>query len=224
MSCPRWSTRLPTSAEWLDATREPELVARDLIGCVLVGRGASGIIVETEAYHQREPACHGYSGAPTARTAPLFGDPGTAYVYFTYGMHWCTNLVTGKPGVAAAVLIRAVHPISGVELMRERRASAAHSLPETSLCSGPAKLTQALDIRGTDNGCNLLMPAPGFPRIDPRLDSVLRACGYDVDQPLVGQRIGITKAMDLPWRFGMPGSSYLSRPFRGESPTRPRTT
>jgi DNA-3-methyladenine glycosylase len=172
-------------------------VARDLVGCTVAHGAASGVIVETEAYHESEPASHAYVGR-TARTVPLFGRPGTAYVYFSYGMHALLNVVCEPEGVGAAVLIRALEPVAGIELMRERRGL----VRDEDLCSGPGKLTQALgvglELNGTDlfDGPILLGPPRGpKPRI------------------LTGTRIGITKAPDLPWRFCAAGSAHVSRPW-----------
>jgi DNA-3-methyladenine glycosylase len=174
-------------------------VARDLIGCV-VGHGAtSGVIVEAEAYHESEPAAHSYGGV-TARAAKLFGPPGTAYVYRSYGVHACLNTVCEGEGVGAAVLIRALEPLAGIEVMRERRGP----VRDEDLCSGPGKLTQALGIGLELNGTSLLGEGPIS--LDPP----------PVDRPaptvLTGRRIGITKAADLPWRFATADSKYVSRP------------
>jgi DNA-3-methyladenine glycosylase len=173
-------------------------VARDLIGCVVAREGCSGVIVETEAYHDREPACHAFAGL-TPRTATLFGPPGFAYVYRSYGVHAMLNAVSEVEGVGAAVLIRALEPVEGLELMRSRR-----GLTEPrSLCSGPGKLTQALGIWLTDNGCDLQR---GPVVISPR-PRAWRNPAISVDT-----RIGITKAVELPWRFCATGSRFLSRP------------
>jgi DNA-3-methyladenine glycosylase len=183
-------------------------VAQDLVGCVVVHEGAAGMIVETEAYHHSEPASHAYVGL-TARTSVLFGDPGTAYVYRSYGIHALLNAVCEPPDVGAAVLIRALEPVDGVEAMRERRR--LHRLED--LCSGPGKLTQALGIELGENGTSLL---DGPVRIQP---------GEGPAPVLVaGPRIGITKAADLPWRFCAAGSRHVSRPwppgFRATLPAR----
>jgi DNA-3-methyladenine glycosylase len=175
-------------------------VARELIGCVVSHGDCSGVIVETEAYHDSEPACHAFVGL-TARTATLFGPPGRAYVYRSYGIHALLNAVCEPEGVGAAVLIRALEPVSGVELMTERRG--VHGL--RSLCSGPGKLTQALGIELRDNGSDLLR---GPVRITAR-PRAWREVPIAVDR-----RIGITKAAELPWRFCAAGSRYLSRPVR----------
>jgi DNA-3-methyladenine glycosylase len=173
-------------------------VARDLIGCVVSHDGCSGVIVETEAYHDSEPACHAYVGL-TERTRTLFGPPGRAYVYRSYGIHACLNAVCEPPGVGAAVLIRALEPVEGLDLMRERRGLDRLE----GLCSGPGKLTQALGIGLADNGCDLArgpVVIKGKPR---RWREVPVAAS---------RRIGITKAIELEWRFSAVGSRCLSRP------------
>jgi DNA-3-methyladenine glycosylase len=173
-------------------------VARDLVGCVVEHEGCSGVIVETEAYHDREPACHAFAGL-TPRTATLFGPPGFAYVYRSYGVHAMLNAVSEVEGVGAAVLIRALEPVEGLELMRPRR-----GLTELrSLCSGPGKLTQALGIWLSDNGCDLQRG---------RVVISARPRSWRNPAISVGTRIGITKAVELPWRFCATGSRFLSRP------------
>lgn len=171
-------------------------VARDLIGCVVEHEGASGRIVETEAYHESEPACHAFVGV-TQRTRTLFGEPGTVYVYRSYGIHALLNAVCEPAGVAAAVLIRALEPLTGVESMRRRRGGVS----DGELCSGPGKLTQALGIDLSENGTSLL-DGP-----------VSIRCG-DAGQARVvaGERIGITKAVDLRWRFALADNRHVSRP------------
>jgi DNA-3-methyladenine glycosylase len=173
-------------------------VARDLIGCVLSHEGSAGVIVETEAYHETEPACHAYVGL-TDRTRVLFGPPGRAYVYRSYGIHACLNAVCEPPGVGAAVLIRALEPVEGVEAMRARRGLERLE----SLCSGPGKLTQALGVELTDNGGDL--------RAGPVVISARPVAWRDVPVA-TDRRIGITKAVELPWRFCAAGSRFLSRP------------
>ncbi len=176
-------------------------VARDLIGCVVAVGECSGVIVEVEAYHDSEPACHAFVGL-TSRTEVLFGPPGIAYVYRSYGIHAMLNAVCEPEGVGAAVLIRALEPLSGGTVMTARRG--LDGIRE--LCSGPGKLCQALGIELADNGSSLgsgrivFWPRPPEFR-DPEL--------------IVGPRIGITKAAELPWRFGLAGSRYVSRPFPG---------
>ena len=174
-------------------------VAPDLLGCVVSHGGVSGIIVETEAYHESEPACHAHVGR-TARTQVLFGPPGTAYVYRSYGIHALLNAVCEPEGVGAAVLIRALEPRAGVERMRARRGLA----PLESLCSGPGKLTQALGVELTENGTDL---ARGPVRIGPP------APGWERVGHVRGPRVGITKAAELPWRFCAVGSRSVSRPW-----------
>jgi DNA-3-methyladenine glycosylase len=173
-------------------------VAPDLIGCLLHHGPTAGVIVETEAYHESEPACHAYVGL-TKRTSTLFGRPGVAYVYRSYGIHALLNAVCDDEGVGAAVLIRALEPASGLELMRERRGVAA----ERMLCSGPGKLTIALDIDLSLNQSDLIDGPIGISGRPPEWRDV---------EILADQRIGITKAADLPWRFTAAGSRYLSRP------------
>ena len=174
--------------------RPVAVVARDLVGATLLVGGVGGLVVETEAYDRGDAASHSAAG-PTARNAAMFGPPGHAYVYRSYGLHWCLNLVCGEaPG--AAVLIRALEPRHGLPEMRERRGLLADRL----LCAGPGRLCQALGItRALDAA---LLDAPPF-RLDPR------------DGPasvLAGPRIGITRAAATPWRFCLAGSRFLSRP------------
>jgi DNA-3-methyladenine glycosylase len=173
-------------------------VARDLVGCELIHGPTAGVIVETEAYHQSEPACHAHIGV-TARTHVLFRAPGTAYVYRSYGIHALVNAVCEPEGVAAAVLIRALEPVEGIDLMRERRG--LHALDQ--LCSGPGKLTQAL---GIGLGLNATDLVTGPLRIAPRPP------GWEQPEIVAGTRIGITKAAELPWRFCARGSRSVSRP------------
>jgi DNA-3-methyladenine glycosylase len=180
-------------------------VARDLVGCVVRHGETSGVIVETEAYHHSEPACHAYVGL-TKRTETLFGPPGKAYVYRSYGIHALLNAVSEPEGMGAAVLIRALEPLDGIELMRERRGLQRAD----ALCSGPGKLTQALGIELGENGTDLLT---GPIAIEPRASE---------PRVVAGPRIGITKAVDLPWRFCMAGSSCVSRPWPWASRRRGR--
>jgi DNA-3-methyladenine glycosylase len=172
-------------------------VARDLIGCVVSHDGCAGVIVETEAYHHSEPASHAYVGL-TNRTRVLFGPPGYAYVYRSYGIHACLNAVSEPEGVGAAALIRALEPVDGIDLMRERRGVERVE----SLCSGPGKLTQALGIGLDLNGSDLLR-GPIAIADRPRI-------WRDVEV-VASRRIGITKAAELPWRFSALDSRYLSR-------------
>ena len=170
-------------------------VARSLIGCVVRHGETAGVIVETEAYHESEPACHAFVGR-TQRTVTLFGPPGVAYVYRSYGVHAMLNAVAEPDGIGAAVLIRALEPLEGVQLMRERRGRERVE----ELCSGPGKLTQALGIQLAHNGGDLdegpvtITPAGGAPRAI-----------------VSSRRIGITKAVELPWRFSVAGSRFVSR-------------
>jgi DNA-3-methyladenine glycosylase len=173
-------------------------VARDLIGCVVEHEGLAGVIVETEAYHESEPACHAFVGV-TQRTRMLFDEPGLAYVYRSYGIHALLNAVCEPRGIGAAVLIRALEPLAGVEEMRALRGRAR----ERDLCSGPGKLTQALGVELEHNGTSLL-DGP----------IVIRPGETGGTRPpvVVGMRIGITKAVELPWRFCAADSPYVSRP------------
>jgi DNA-3-methyladenine glycosylase len=178
-------------------------VARDLIGCVLTQAGVSGVIVETEAYHQSEPASHAFVGL-TPRTSTLFGPAGFAYVYRSYGIHACFNAVCEPEGTGAAVLVRALEPLRGLGEMRARRGVRRIE----SLCSGPGKLTQALGIELGHNGDDLL-------RGPVRIAS--RPAAWRAVEISTGRRIGLTKAADLPWRFSASGSRFLSRPISRRS-------
>jgi DNA-3-methyladenine glycosylase len=183
--------------------RRPVLeVAEDLIGCVVTYGDCSGVIVETEAYHDTEPASHAFVGL-TPRNATLFGPPGRAYVYRSYGIHVMLNAVCEPPGIGSGVLIRALEPVDGIAAMAARRNVDPVRL--RALCSGPGKLTQALGITLADNGCDLARGPVVISR-RPRAWS----------DPVVQRdlRIGITKAVDLPWRFCAAGSRYLSVPVR----------
>ena len=171
-------------------------VARDLIGCVVRHDGAAGRIVETESYHMEEPACHAYVGV-TERTSTLFGPPGRAYVYFSYGIHSLLNAVCEEPGVGAAVLIRALEPVEGIDLMRRRRGMERVE----ELCSGPGKLTEALDIGLALNASSL---------VDGPIEVAERSWEPRI---AVGERVGISKAVDLPWRFCDADSRHVSRPW-----------
>jgi DNA-3-methyladenine glycosylase len=176
-------------------------VARDLVGCVVTHGDTAGVIVETEAYHDSEPASHAFIGL-TPRTRTLFGPPGRAYVYFSYGVHSLLNAVCEPAGVGAAVLIRALEPVDGLDHMRERRGVEA----VRQLCSGPGKLTQALGIGLELNDTDLLRGPVVFSD-RPR---AWRDVVVDIDV-----RIGITKAADLPWRFTAAGNRFVSRRVRG---------
>jgi DNA-3-methyladenine glycosylase len=173
--------------------------ARALVGCTITHEDCSGVIVETEAYHEHEPACHAFAGL-TARTWPLFEAPGLAYVYRSYGIHALLNVVVEPEGVGAAVLIRALEPLEGVDHMRARRGRE----PLTDLCSGPGKLTQALGIGLALNATPLL----GGP-----IELGPPPAGREEPVLVVGPRIGITRAVELPWRFCAAGSRHVSRPW-----------
>ena len=173
--------------------RPPEIVAPDLIGATLLYGGVGGVIVETEAYHPGDPASHSFRGQ-TLRNAAMFGLPGTAYVYRIYGMHWCLNFVC-MPG--SAVLIRALEPTVGLDRMTENRGG----LPPRLLASGPGRLCAALGITRDDDGKSLLEPPFHL------------TASNEARNVVVGPRIGITKAVEEPLRFGLQGSSYLSRKF-----------
>jgi DNA-3-methyladenine glycosylase len=174
-------------------------VARELLGCVVRHGETAGRIVETESYHMEEPACHAHAGV-TERTRTLYGPPGHAYVYFSYGVHSLLNAVAEEEGVGAAVLIRALEPVDGLEAMRERRGV----IGDEELCSGPGKLTQALGIGLSLNGASL---------VDGPIEVLTREPGAREPRVVAGERIGITKAAELPWRFCDAGSRHVSRPW-----------
>ena len=171
-------------------------VAPDLIGATLLVDGVGGIIVEVEAYHHTDPAAHSYRG-PTPRNRVMFGPPGFSYVYRSYGIHWCVNFVCEKEGSASAVLIRALQPTHGIPAMRRRRG--LHD--ERALCSGPGKLCEALGIT--------------IEHSELPLDELPFALHARIEKPdiVMGVRIGITKAVELPWRYGLRGSRFLSKRF-----------
>jgi DNA-3-methyladenine glycosylase len=171
-------------------------VAPDLIGATLLVNGVGGVIVEVEAYHHTDPAAHSFRG-PTPRNRVMFGPPGFTYVYRSYGIHWCVNFVCEQEGSASAVLIRALEPTHGMATMRRRR----HLDDERSLCSGPGKLTEALGITNKHNG--LALDAPPIALHAHTVKPEIAA----------GVRIGITKAVEMPWRYGLKGSRFLSKPF-----------
>lgn len=194
------SATATTAEQRLDAgffERSVHLVARELIGCRLFYNGCGGTIVETESYERDDPACHAYAGL-TKRTEVLFGPPGCAYVYLSYGVHSLLNAVAEPEGEAAAVLIRALEPTTGLEEMRARRGGRA----ARDLCSGPGRLTEALGVGLDDNGADLasepflLQPRQG-------------GWGGEI---VAGRRVGITKAVERPWRFSVAGSPFVSRP------------
>jgi len=172
-------------------------VAPDLIGAMLLFKGAGGRIVEVEAYHHTDPAAHSFRG-PTTRNAVMFGPAGYAYVYRSYGIHWCLNFVCEPKGLASAVLIRALEPTTGLPAMRRRRGLADPRL----LCAGPGRVCQALGITAAHNGL--------------ALDELpFRLLARTVETAVVaGPRIGITKAAEKPWRYGLKDSAFLSKPFR----------
>jgi len=172
-------------------------VAPDLIGVTLLVDGVGGRIVEVEAYHQTDPAAHSFGG-PTSRNAVMFGPPGYVYVYRSYGIHWCVNFVCEPKGSASAVLIRAIEPTVGLAAMRRRRGVTDERL----LCSGPGRVCEALRITHAQNG--LALDAPPF---------ALFAREGEVEV-IAGPRIGITKAVEKPWRYGLKSSRFLSKPFK----------
>ncbi len=172
-------------------------VAPELIGATLLFKGIGGIIVEVEAYHHTDPAAHSYRGR-TERNAVMFGAPGHAYVYRSYGVHWCLNFVCEREGSASAVLIRALQPTEGLALIRRRRGVSEARL----LCSGPGRLCEALGVTRAHNG--LALDASPFE---------LRARTRKAET-IFGPRIGITKAVSKPWRYGLKGSRFWSKPFR----------
>ena len=178
-------------------SRSVHHVAPELIGATLLVGGVGGRIVEVEAYHHTDPAAHSFNGE-TPRNAVMFGPPGYAYVYRSYGIHWCLNFVCEPEGSASAVLIRAIEPLEGLAAMRRRRGLSDERL----LCSGPGRLAEAMGVTIAHNGLALdRMPFEIYAReTEPEI--------------AIGIRIGITKAADLPWRYGLKGSKFLSKPFR----------
>jgi DNA-3-methyladenine glycosylase len=181
-----------------DPLLEAPALAIALIGMTLLIDGVGGEIVETEAYVREDPASHSFRG-PTRRNAAMFGPPGRLYVYRSYGIHWCLNVVCGQEGSGQAVLVRALRPTDGLDAMKSRRGTAV----ETLLCSGPGRLCQALGVDHTLDhhpiGSDRVTIHPGAPPA----------------AVLAGPRIGISQARDLAWRFGLAGSPFLSRPLRG---------
>ena len=183
----------------LSFARSVHEVAPDLVGAELYVDGVGGVIVEVEAYDHEDPAAHGFGNRLTDRNASMFLQGGHVYVYRSYGIHWCMNVVCGEVGTAGAVLIRALEPTRGVERMIARRGLTDPRL----LCSGPGRLCQALAVTGEHDG--LPLDRPPF-ELRPRRGEV---------EVVAGPRIGITKAAEQPWRYGLKGSPFLSRPFRG---------
>jgi DNA-3-methyladenine glycosylase len=182
----------------MNLRRNVHEVAPELIGAELYVGGVGGRIVEVEAYDHEDPAAHGFGNRRTARNASMFLSGGHAYVYRSYGIHWCLNFVCGEPNVASAVLVRALEPLAGLDEMRSRRGLDEPRL----LCAGPGRLCQALGVTREHDG--LPLDEPPF-ELRERLDPV---------QIVTGTRIGITKAADRPWRYGLLGSRFVSRSFR----------
>jgi len=181
--------------------RSVHAVAPELVGTTLLFKGVGGVIVEVEAYHHTDPAAHSFRG-PTESNAVMFGPPGYTYVYRSYGIHWCLNFVCEPEGSASAVLIRALAPTQGLPAMRRRRGLAEERL----LCSGPGRVCEALGVTGAHNGLALdKAPFELFARAE---EPVLA----------VGPRVGITKAAEMPWRYGLKSSRFLSKPFSIRSP------
>lgn len=181
-------------------------VAPELVGCTLLVDGVGGRIVEVEAYDAEDPASHGFAGL-TRRNRAMFGPAGHAYVYRSYGVHWCLNLVCGPEGEAEAALVRALEPTTGIEPMQVRRGLEDARL----LCAGPGRLCQALGVTGAHDG--LPLDEPPFALVGPRAEEI---------EIVRGPRIGITRAADLPWRYGLAGSRFLSRPLRDRTVSRGR--
>jgi DNA-3-methyladenine glycosylase len=180
----------------IDFSESSELVAQRLIGAILTVDGVGGRIVETEAYDREDPASHSFPGV-TPRNAVMFGPPGYVYVYRSYGIHWCLNFVCREEGHGAGVLIRAIEPLTGLDVMRQRRGVE----PARLLCSGPGRLAQALEITHRNNGMSVFE--------DPfQIEAPQEPVGI-----VVGPRIGLTKAIDIPWRFGLAESKFWSKPF-----------
>ena len=192
---------MPMRSEKIDFLQASDIVAQQLIGSFFSHCGIGGIIVETEAYDQTDPASHSFCG-PTERNAIMFGPPETIYVYRSYGIHWCFNFVCGKENHGSAVLIRAIEPTAGIDTMKERRNMQDVRL----LCAGPGRVCQALGITHRENGLSLHSK-----------ECILEPKNAPIDI-VAGPRIGISKAVDVPWRYGLAGSRFLSRPFPKGSP------
>ena len=192
---------MPSPSGKIDFLQTSDIVAQQLIGAFFSYRGVGGIIVETEAYDQTDAASHSFCG-PTERNAVMFGPPEVMYVYRSYGIHWCFNFVCGKEGHGSAVLIRAIEPVSGIDIMKERR----HMTGNRLLCAGPGRVCQALGITDRENG--LLLNSD---------ECILKPRTAPV-HIVTGPRIGLSKAVDVPWRFGLAGSRFSSRPFPKSSP------
>jgi DNA-3-methyladenine glycosylase len=190
-------TNMPALLRRKFFARSVHEVAPELIGATLLFNGVGGAIVEVEAYHQTDAAAHSFNGR-TARNAVMFGPPGYAYIYRSYGIHWCLNFVCEPEGIASAVLVRALAPTHGLAAMRRRRGVTDERL----LCSGPGRLCEALGI--SDKHYGLALDQPPF-------QIFARAVAADV---AIGPRIGITKAIDHPWRYGLKDSRFVSKPFR----------
>lgn len=188
---------MSASPEFIDFSAPPVDVARSVIGAILLVDGVGGRIVEAEAYDRDDPASHSYSG-PTPRNEVMFGPPGHAYVYRSYGIHWCLNFVCQPEAHGAGVLIRALEPLAGLDVMRARRGLRDARL----LCSGPGRVSQALGITGAHSG--LPIHKLPFQLLEPT----------ERVSVVAGPRIGVSKAKDVPWRFGLAKSPFLSRPFR----------
>jgi DNA-3-methyladenine glycosylase len=191
-----YAARMPKRLKRAFFNRSVLEVAPDLIGATMLFDGVGGRIVELEAYHHTEPAAHSFRG-PTPRNAVMFGPAGYAYIYRSYGIHWCLNFVCEPKGSAAAVLIRAIEPTAGLKIMRRRRGLTDERL----LCAGPGRVCEALGITVAHNG--MALNAPPF-------ELFARAGPVEV---VTGLRIGITKAAELPWRYGLKDSRFLSKPF-----------
>ena len=184
----------------IDFSADAATVARQLIGVTVLLDGVGGRIVETEAYDREDPASHAFAGE-TERNAAMFGPPAHAYVYRSYGIHWCLNFVCREAGHGAGVLIRALEPVAGLDVMRARR----DALDERALCSGPGKLCQALGVTRAHDG--MALAGASFALLPAEAGLVVAE----------GIRIGISKAVDVPWRFGLAGSRFLSRPLRSQA-------